>query len=280
MKRISLFILLGTIIFACSQGAAPPIDTEIATSPYTHGRVVWHNLASPDPEASASFYEAVFGWNAVPYGEGNRKVWVYQKSGEPIALMAQYRTKDGSGEWIGAISVPNVDEAVEKARSMGAAVLEDTRVSESLGTVGFIQDAQGANISFIKFTNGDPEPGFPETDDFLGLELWSNNPEESISFYTDIIGYQTAKMDGVGIDYTMFQMDGKNCASVMQNPAEDTRSHWVPYVRVSDLNATVAKVKSAGGTMLVEPSPEIRGGTAALFLDPTGAPMAIQVYNP
>ncbi len=280
MRRIFIAALLGATIFACSPSAAPPIESEISTSTYTHGRVVWHDLASPDPEASKSFYESVFGWKAEPYGDGNRQIWVFQKDGEPIALMAKYQTKDGTGEWIGAISVPDVDAAVEKARSLGAVVLEDTRDSESIGTVGFVQDDQGANISFIKFTNGDPEPELGGIDEFLGLELWSKNPESSIKFYSDIVGYKTAKMDGMGIDYTMLQMDGKNCASVMQSPAEATRAHWVPYVRVSDIDATVAKIKAAGGQMLIEQAPEIRGGTAALFIDPTGAPMAIQVYNP
>lgn len=280
MKKILLALAITSIGFACTPGVSPPIESEITTSAYTHGKVVWHNLASPDPEKSAEFYEKVFGWSSTPYGEGNKKVWVFQNEGEPVGLMAEYQTKTGSAEWIGSISVPDVKSAVDNAKSKGATVLENPTVSESLGTISFVQDAQRAVISFIKFTNGDPEPGLAEINSFLGLELWSDNPSASIDFYSELIGYDAKKVDGMGIDYTMLSKDGKNCASIMQNPVENVRSHWVPYIRVADVNAIVAKVKAAGGEMLIEPSAEIRGGTAALFLDPTGAPVAIQVYNP
>ncbi|MFC3880446.1 VOC family protein [Algoriphagus namhaensis] len=280
MKKLLLMLAISVVGFACTPGVSPPIESEISTSSYTHGKVVWHDLASPDPESSAQFYETVFGWTTVPYGEGNRQVWIFKNGDQPLALMAKYQTKSGTGEWIGSISVPDVSAAVAKAKSRGAAVLETPTDTENLGTIAFIQDLQGANISFIKFANGDPEAGLAKINSFLGLELWSNNPKESIGFYSDLIGYSTAKMDGMGIDYTMLQMDGKNCASVMQNPVENVRSHWVPYIRVNDVNDVVAKAKAAGATILIEPSPEIRGGTAALFLDPTGAPVAVQVYNP
>lgn len=280
MKKIFLALAIASFGLACTPGVSPPIASEISTTAYTHGKVVWHDLASPEPDQSAKFYEAVFGWTTVPYGEGSRKVWVFQNEGEPVGLMAEYKTKTGTGEWIGSISVPDVGATVEMAKNKGAVVLENPTVSESLGTISFLQDAQGAIISFVKFTNGDPKPGLAKMNSFLGLELWSDNPAASIQFYTDVVGYSTEKISGMGIDYTMLQKDDRNCASIMKNPVENVRSHWVPYIRVADIDATVSKVKAAGGKVLIEPSPEIRGGTAALFLDPTGAPVAIQVYNP
>lgn len=273
-------VAISVIGFACTPGASPPIESEISTSSYTHGKVVWHDLASPDPEASRKFYEEVFGWTTVPFGEGNKQVWVFKNNGEPVGLMAKYQTKNGSGEWIGSISVPDVNAAVAEAKSKGAVVLEAPTETQNLGTIAFIQDLQGAIISFIKFANGDPEAGLASLNSFLGLELWSNNPQGSIDFYTELIGYKTTEMDGLGIDYTMFEMDGKYCASVMKNPVESVRSHWVPYIRVADINDIISKAKAAGANILIEPSPEVRGGTSALFLDPTGAPVAIQVYNP
>ncbi|MHA7128812.1 VOC family protein [Algoriphagus namhaensis] len=280
MKQLLIVGLAALVMAACTPGVSPPIESQIASSEYTHGRVVWHSLASPNPQASATFYEQVFGWTTKPFGDGSRMVWIFENEGVPVGLMANYQTKSGSGEWIGSISVPDVAAAVEEAKTKGSVILEKPQASENLGTIAFIQDRQGANISLIKFAKGDPKPGLAPLNSFLGLELWSNDPEASKEFYTDLIGYQTAEMEGVGIEYTMFQMNGKNYASVMKNPAENIRSHWVPYIRVKDITETVNKAKAAGGKVLIAPSPEIRGGTAALLMDPSGAPVAIQVYNP
>lgn len=280
MKKIILGLSLIIGLAACSAGVSPPIDSEISSSGYTHGEVVWMDLASPDPEISADFYESVFGWTTTPYGEGSKKVWIFENEGVPVGLMADYSSKNNSGEWIGSISVPDVGSATEKAKSMGAAVLQNPVAVENLGDISFIEDAQGAHISFIKLTEGDPKAGLAIHNSFLGLELWSTNPQQSIDFYSGIVGYTGQKAEAMKIDYTMLQINGQNCIGVMKNLVDNVRSHFVPYVRVADVNATVEKAKAAGAQILIAPSPEIRGGTSALFLDPTGAPLAIQVYNP
>jgi predicted enzyme related to lactoylglutathione lyase len=49
---------------------------------------------------------------------------------------------------------------------------------------------------------------------------------------------------------------------------------WLPYVRVADVAATVAKATAAGGRVVVEPRP-YSGAIVALIVDPTGAPFAV-----
>ena len=46
---------------------------------------------------------------------------------------------------------------------------------------------------------------------------------------------------------------------------------WTTYVSVDDADATVAKVKKAGGTVFVEPMDVLDVGRMAVFADPTGA---------
>jgi len=280
MKK--LLIGLGIVLFlgSCTPGVAPPIRTEINETEYTHGKVVWYDLASPNPELSATFYSAVFGWNAIPYGEGSKMVWVFQNEGKPIGLMANYKSKNNTGEWIGAISVNDVATSTERAKSMGASVLRNPVTVENLGSVSFIEDAQGAHVSFIKMTYGDPLAGLASINSFLGMELWSNDPDDSKSFYSGIVGFSAEPFQSVSPNYQMMKKDGRNCFGLLPNPAQGIRSHFIPYVRVADVKATIEKARNAGAEILIEPSSEIRGGTAGLFLDPTGAPIAVQVYNP
>lgn len=280
MKKIFPIIALACMGYACTPGATPPIASQIGETTHTPGRVVWHDLASPNPEASAAFYESVFGWTTVPYGDGDKKVWVFKMDEKPVALMAYYQTENGSGEWIGAISVSDVTDATEKAKAQGAKIIKKAMNVDERGSISFIQDPQGASVSLIKLTNGDPEPSLAEINTFLGQELWSNEVSQSASFYSSVVGYTAEETDTQKVPYTIFKMGDMNCAGMLKNPAPTIRSHWVPYIRVSDLNETIAKATKSGAKVLIEPSPEIRNGSVALLLDPTGAPLAVQVYNP
>ncbi|WBL41629.1 VOC family protein [Algoriphagus halophytocola] len=280
MKKIFTLIALACMGYACTPGATPPIASQIGETNYTPGRVVWHDLASPNPEASAAFYESVFGWTTVPYGEDEKMVWIFKKEDKPVALMAYYQTENNSGEWIGAISVPDVSASTQKAKNQGAKVLKKAMEVDNRGTISFIQDPQGAHISLVKLANGDPEPTLAEINTFLGQELWSNDTDDSESFYSNVVGYTSEETDNQKVPYTIFKMGDLNCAGMLKNPAPTVRSHWVPYLRVADLGETIAKATRAGGKVLIEPNPEIRNGNVALLMDPTGAPLAVQVYNP
>ena len=58
-------------------------------------------------------------------------------------------------------------------------------------------------------------------------------------------------------------------------PAQRTPPSWLGYVRVSDVDATVAAALAAGATLLV-PVREIPGtGRFAVLADPCGAPLAV-----
>ncbi|MCS5490082.1 VOC family protein [Algoriphagus limi] len=280
MKKFLTALGAGFILFACSPSAAPPVLTEISTPGYHHGRVVWYNLASPNPEVSKNFYEEVFGWTTIPYGDKNREIWVFKNGDQPVGLMARYNSDNNSGEWIGSISTADVDASASEAKSLGAKILNKPVAVENQGTVAFIQDPQGANFSLINLAKGDPEPKLAQHNSFLGMELWSNDTQSSHDFYTEIAGYETEMRKEGTIDYTVFKMGDMNCAGMLANPAENVRSHWLPYIRVADVQQSLAKAKASGATVLLEPNAGIRNGSVAIILDPTGAPLALQVYNP
>ena len=51
--------------------------------------------------------------------------------------------------------------------------------------------------------------------------------------------------------------------------------NWVPYVAVADISKTVEKAEKLGAIVLMAPHKEIREGTSAILLDPTGAVFAV-----
>ena len=79
--------------------------------------------------------------------------------------------------------------------------------------------------------------------------------------------------------YRLLMADSKARAGILDNPFEDTRSAWIPYVRVADAAAAAAKAAELGAQIVIAPSPDLRKGTVALILDPSGAPLALQQWN-
>jgi predicted enzyme related to lactoylglutathione lyase len=54
---------------------------------------------------------------------------------------------------------------------------------------------------------------------------------------------------------------------------------WIPYVRVDDVAAMVARARTLGARVLVPPQPHHRSQVAVL-VDPMGAPFALADWRP
>ena len=116
------------------------------------------------------------------------------------------------------------------------------------------------------------EPGIPSWVDVSSRDL-----PATIAFFTALFGWETFEPPGGG-GYTMFLQSGKLvCAA---GPAMDPNAPeaWSTYVNVVDADATAAKVKDAGGTVLAGPFDVMTAGRMAVFMDDGGA--ALSVWQP
>ena len=52
-------------------------------------------------------------------------------------------------------------------------------------------------------------------------------------------------------------------------------SYWMPYFQVADIDASTAKAKQLGATLMVGPQQIPDAGRFALFADPQGAVFAL-----
>jgi predicted enzyme related to lactoylglutathione lyase len=82
------------------------------------------------------------------------------------------------------------------------------------------------------------------------------------------------------VRYFMARLPGGDVAAISgQMPdAPAQPAVWNTYVWVDDADATAAKVREAGGTVVVEPMDVFESGRMAVFTDPEGA--AISVWQP
>jgi uncharacterized protein len=111
------------------------------------------------------------------------------------------------------------------------------------------------------------------------VDLSSEDPDTSRHFYTQLFGWTADVMsDPEAGGYGMFLLDGKMVAGVGPRPNEQQPTLWNSYVLVDDAAAATAKVKEAGGTVILEPFDVMGAGSMGVIADPSNA--IISLWQP
>ena len=112
------------------------------------------------------------------------------------------------------------------------------------------------------------------------IDLSTPDQDAAAEFYGGLFGWsveedENAKQTG---GYRVATLNGQAVGGVMKLMQEGQPVAWSSYVSVEDVDATVAKAKEAGGTVMVEPMSVLDYGRMAFLVDPTGA--AIGLWQP
>ncbi len=278
-----LFILTLSSALGCSRPntTLPPIAQEASDHPLP-GKFVWHNLITSDPDAARAFYGELFGWD-FDVKEGGRYS-VISHRGRNVGGILDARNEGEApkrAHWLSAVSVTDLDGSLQAVRAAGGKQLETPIDVAGIGRVVTVQDADGALLHLLAPAHGDPPDQAPAMHGWLWHELLANDPKRALSFYEEALGYEvkTVRQDS-GRDYNVLWSSGGPRAAVLENPFDDVRSVWVPYVRVEDPEVLATAAEALGGKVIIAPRPELRNGTLAVVVDPSGAPLALQKWSP
>jgi predicted enzyme related to lactoylglutathione lyase len=114
------------------------------------------------------------------------------------------------------------------------------------------------------------KPGTPSW-----VDLGSPNADESIAFYSGVFGWEIPEGPPEAGGYRMCLLRGKPVAGLGPQMQPDIPPYWTTYVSVSDVDATVKSVESAGGQVMMPTMDVLTAGRMAVFADPTGAPFSV-----
>ena len=126
-------------------------QTEMDTTP---GIFSWNELMTRDANASAKFYETLFGWVREDQDMGGLTYSTLKSRGRPAAGMIVLPPEAESMPvmWMGYVTVDNLEDSVAKARELGATIHKDI-TSIQMGRFAIIADPQGAIIGLWQFAN-------------------------------------------------------------------------------------------------------------------------------
>lgn len=127
----------------------------------------------------------------------------------------------------------------------------------------------------------------PERDHYIpGVPCWVDtsqpDPEAVLEFYSGLFGweFESAMPADVPGEYFMARLRGGNVAAVGSIPdGAPQAAMWNTYVAVASADETAAKVRDAGGTVVMEPFDVMSSGRMAVFMDPEGAAFCVWQAN-
>lgn len=215
-------------------------------TPIQHGDIGYVSVWVPDAERAAAFYGHVLGWTYDPathrVTNTDLPTGIYASPGTPI-LFCCY-------------AVTNL-EAARRAITEADGVAGETRQTEH-GTILDATDNQGAAFAVFEPSPGRKRPALNGT-----------GPGE-LSYVTYEVADSTAFLDFYGhvLGWTFepgrvadgWQVQGVHpmAGAAGGSPRPATVPMWV----VADIDAAVARVRAAGGTVLAEPSRQPYGMSA------------------
>jgi uncharacterized protein len=127
----------------------------------------------------------------------------------------------------------------------------------------------------------------PERDHYIpGVPCWVDtsqpDPEAALDFYAGLFGWEFENVMPADSPepYFIARRRGGNVAAVGSLPERLSKvGTWNTYIAVASADDTAAKVRDAGGSIVMEPFDVMDSGRMAIFADPEGAAFCVWQAN-
>jgi uncharacterized protein len=249
----------------------------------SHGRFVWYELMTTDVDAAKAFYGNVLGWGTRDASMPSSRYTLFTVGPDSTAaglinLPPDAKRLGASPQWVGYVSVDDVDGAVHRVRELGGAVYIPPTDVPDVSRFSVVADPQMATFVLIKWRDPDRGPLDPIALGHVGWqELLATDWERAFTFYREIFGWQKAAAADVGRagTYQEFSVAGQPIGGVFNKPATAPIAFWLYYFNVADVGAAADRVRAAGGEILEGPTDIPGGSRVARCTDPQGAMFAL-----
>jgi predicted enzyme related to lactoylglutathione lyase len=251
-----------------------------------HGRFLWYELMTSDVAGARAFYGAVIGWgqSSMPSAAmaGGQYDMFTNAAGMVAGVVnaAEFSGGDTPPYWLAYFGTADTDATVARAVDLGGAVIAPPMDIPGIGRFAILADPLGAVFALLT-PSGDEMPPVDThaPGAFSWHEVYTTDLERAWAFYTDLFGWvKTGSMDmGPMGEYRMYGLTADKSMGGFSHtpPGDPSPPHWVYYVTVSDIAASLEQVKAGGGRVLMGPMEVPGNDTIAICMDPQGAVFAV-----
>jgi uncharacterized protein len=250
----------------------------------SHGRFVWYELLTPDPEAAEAYYTNVVGWGTLPIPGPDGPYTLFTIGETPVCGMLktpeEARRLGAPPHWLGYVLVDDVDGTATTASQLGAAIYVPPRDIPNVCRFAVIADPERAAIGMMAWSSPPVKDGagVPASPGRIGWhELLTTDFVKGFGFYNTLFGWQKEDaLDAGDIGtYQVFSTRGRLAGGMFNKPANIPATFWLYYFNVADFHAAVNRASAFGGEIVTGPM-EVPGGSWIVHAkDPQGALFAL-----
>ena len=241
----------------------------------------WIDTWQPDAGAAAAFYAQLFGWEAE---RTDPRYVMCRLRGRDVAAVGAGDRGDAPAAWTTYVQVEDADGTVAKAIEAGGRVVAAPFDSLEGGRIAIFADPAGAVLGVwqpgahrgARVVN---EPGA-----WAMSVLLCDDPEPARAFYGAVFGWGAEPFALGDSEGTLWRLRGyvggepaqpvpRDVVAVMA-PAFGRPAAWAVNFWVDDADATTARARQLGGTVVAGPfdTPISRD---AVIADPAGAVFSV-----
>lgn len=247
---------------------------------YTPGTPCWVDLTTPDVEAAAEFYGALFGWE-VPELPDSAEMGGYRrakKGGRDVAGVYPLMQEGQPSFWGTHIAVEDAEATAAAVQEAGGTMMAEPMDVAGYGHLAVFSDPTGAVFGIWQpgtFAGAElvNEPGT-----FGWNELGTRDPAKAKEFYGAVFGWGGEDEESErGGTYTVWKVGDAMVGGMLDIAGmlpDEIPAHWLVYFTVEDTDAAIAKVEAGGGDVRFGPM-DVPVGRFAVLADPFGAVFAV-----
>jgi predicted enzyme related to lactoylglutathione lyase len=250
------------------------------------GSPCWADLWTSDVEGSRRFYGELFGWEAQEPSEEFGGYFMFTRNGVPVAGGMGDMGDDmpANNTWKIYLATDDIDKTAAAVVAQGGQIVAPSMPIADLGVQLVLVDPTGANLgawqpmTFPGFTAMN-EHGAPSW-----CELFTRDHAAAVDFYRSVFHWETTDVgDGDEFRYTTMQdpTGQGDLAGIMDANMwlpDGTPAYWSIYWEVDDADATAAKAKDLGGSVVAGPE-DSPYGRLATVADPAGAQFKLRTVT-
>jgi predicted enzyme related to lactoylglutathione lyase len=243
---------------------------------YPDGIFGWLDVTSADFAAAKAFYGGLFGWEIVDLddGEGNIIYHEARIGGERVA---------GVGEpfpggdpipvayWTPYVIHRDADGVAARAEAAGGTIVVPPMDVMAHGRMTIIQDPTGAMFGVWQPGTHSGARIVNSPNSLIWNELQTPDVAAAAAFFEAVFGWSSNRGEDGNVT---FETDGRGHAMASKAP-DGAWPAWLNYFLVDDADATIARAKALGGSVVEGSFGKDEWGTMAVLVDPQGGVFGI-----
>jgi uncharacterized protein len=252
-------------------------------TPWPDGTPCWADLGAPDMAKAREFYSDVFSWTVQPGEPETGGYSVAELNGRGVAgIGPKMSPPEAPTMWTTYLATSDADGTAAKIKSAGGQLMMEPMDVMDAGRMAVAVDPAGAVFGVWQARAFPGAQIVNEPGAMVWNEQMSWDFEGSKAFYAAVFGYEYGDMSSDRFSYATFKVDGRDVGGIGGYHSDllaDTPAVWRVDFGVADTDASVARVRASGGSVIWEPM-DHPAGRLSTVADDQGARFSLLAVTP